>query len=273
MSIPDDIDISLFSRVVIDPLAELRVVDPSPSNGLPPIFCPIDLVEAHGEPWFGLDVPFPVIVGIVINSHRTRDTVLCAVTVKHENLLVEVPLAAIHRVLGPDEDMPEATGPASIHPIAMRVFGLRKAETPIIPPEHPTLASLEINALPRDVRKAFAMADAAEILWHHRNAVFVWAERGPNGWSVYRNNFGWITYWSGPNLSPPALYGDAVDTAYDLFRLINNVLVGEASLDQDPPDDLGRLIILGEDHRAPRQEAEWDESFLWMTLPWRTTHF
>ena len=174
--------------------------------------------------------------------------------------------------LGPDEDMPEAAGPASIHQVAMRIFGLCKAETPIILPGHPTLATLEINALPRDVRKAFAVPDAAEILWHHRNAVFVWAERGPNGWSVYRNIFGLITYWSGPNLSPPALYGACVDPAYDTFRLINNILVGEASLDQDPPDDLGQLVIFGADHRALREDAEWDESFLWMTLPWRSKH-
>jgi hypothetical protein len=273
MSIADDIEILVLSRVVIDPSASLIVVDPSLSDGLPPIFCPIDLVDSNGNPWFGPYTPFPIILGIVMTNHRARDTVLCAVTVKHENLLVEVPLTAIQRVLGPDEDMPEATGPASIHPIAMRIFGLCKAETPIIPPEHPTLATLEINALPRDVRKAFAMADAAEILWHYRNAVFVWAERGPKGWSVYRNIFGSIIYWSGPNLSPPALYGTCVDPAYDMFRLINNILVGEASLDPDALDDLGQLIILGDNHRAPRLEAEWDESFLWMALPWRNTHF
>jgi hypothetical protein len=273
MSIADDIEILVLSRVVIDPSASLIVVDPSLSDGWPPIFCPMGLVDSHGEPWFGPNVPFPVIVGIVINSHRTRDTVLCAVTVKHENLLVEVPLAAILRVVRPDDDMPEAAGPASIHQVSMRIFELCKAEVPIIPPEHPTLASLEINALPRDVRKAFAVPDAVEILWHHRNAVFVWAERGPNGWSVYRNIFGSITYWSGPNLSPPALHGACVDPTYDMFRLINNILVGEASVDPDALDGPGRLIILGEDHRAPRQEAAWDESFLWMALPWRTKHF
>ncbi len=174
--------------------------------------------------------------------------------------------------LGPDEDMPEA-GPASIHPVAMRVFGLRRAEIPTISPKHPALATLEIYTLPRNVRRAFAVPDAVEILWHYRNAVFVWAERGPNGWSVYRNIFGSITYWSGPNLSPPALHGACVDPTYDMFRLINGILVGEASLDQDALDDLGRLIILGDNHRAPRQEAEWDESFLWMALPWRTKHF
>ncbi len=174
--------------------------------------------------------------------------------------------------LEPDEDMPEA-GPASIHPAAMWVFGLRRAETPTISPKHPALATLEIHTLPRDVRRAFAVPDAVEILWHHRNAVFVWAERGPNGWSVYRNIFGLITYWTGTEASPPALYGACIDPAYDMFRLINSILVGEASLDPDALDDLGRLVILDANQRAPRQEAAWDASFLWMALPWRTKHF
>lgn len=174
--------------------------------------------------------------------------------------------------LGPDEDMPEA-GPASLHPVAMRVFGLRRAETPTISPKHPALATLEIHTLPRDVRRAFAVPDAVEILWHHRNAVFVWAERGPNGWSVYRNNFGSVIYWSGPDSTPPALYGACFDPAHDMFRLINNILVGDASVDPDALDGPGQLFILGADHRAPRQDAEWDESFLRMTLPWRAKHF
>jgi len=275
MCIPDDIEISLFSRVVIDPIAELTVVNPSPGDSLPPIFRPVDIHDEEGRAWFGPGAPFPDFIGVSMNDARLGqgssnpfDIVFCVVNVKHEHLVVKVPVTAIQRVLGPDDEMP-----ASIHPIAMRIFGLRRAETPIFPPELPALATLEIHSLARDVRTALAMADAAEIHWLHRGAVFVWAERGLDGWSVYRNNFGLVTYWCGPDSSPPALRGACIDPAYDLFRLINSVLVGEASFDSDALDGPERLVVLDADHRAPRQEAEWDESFLWMVLPWRTTHF
>lgn len=260
-----------FNRILIDPEAELIVVSDVFGNPVNETFRPADEKDADGLPVFGPSGRYRSLRAHVVEYYLNKDgsrqarhykdasEVLGVTILGPEGHTVAVPLNAIVQDLG-DDPFPTDSGPAMDDEEAVDLYGYRLFWSPVY--DHPApepCVVLDVQAA--RIKEAFGHPTASEVHWVRAGGrTKVWAEKSKTGWSVYSQLGEHGVYWSGPLTNPSALMGAEYDAAGDLFRLINNVLVGEASTGCS--EDLGVLHVYERANLPRKEPVTWEESYL-----------